>query len=125
MPVITIYGIHNEALTFSKLKKNIKNAISGQVEGIRPESVKIFLPFEMDGMHRSQQIVAFIDIFDRPQYTEEVRQAICEKVREKIIEFADEHLKCWQKIEVFIRVLQEDDGFAAAQRKDGQTAVKP
>jgi guanylate kinase len=125
MPVITIFGIHNEALTFSKLKKNIRGAIAQKVKVINPESVKVFLPLDMDGIHRSEEVAAFIDIFDRPQYTEEVRQELAEVTRDELVKFADDNLKHWAKIETFIRVLQEDDGFAAAIRNDDQTTLKP
>lgn len=128
MPVITIYGIPDKAGFIGPyLTDKLKQAVSEISElEIGPEHISVLYPRQHPDAEHESDIIAYVDIFDRPRRTDEVRQRLAEEVCGALAAFANNNRANTRAklIEVFIRPLQEEDGFSSAREKDGEISIE-
>jgi len=113
MLVIRVYGLPNRAFDLTQVVRDLKTAVS-EMKGLeqKPESINIFFPLDMYKARRGEEIVVYVeDYFMGPKCTEEVRKELAQLVARVLAEFAKAELKRPNRIEVFVKVLNPDDGY--------------
>jgi len=128
MPVITIYGIPEEASFLGPhLTDKLKQAASNIAElAIKPGYVTVLYPRQHHEVESESDIIAFVDIFDKPERTDEVRQRLAEAVRDTVMAYANNNSRCLRPevLEVFVRPIRREDGFASARHESGSLAAE-
>lgn len=120
MPVVTVYGVpqHVSSHTINtEFRPELKRAMAGVTElHIPTKNISVFVCKEntenSSPAIRQNDIVVFIDLFERPERTDELLNALCKAVVNKIQEFP---FSRGALIECFCRFINPMKGFWSSE----------
>gem|GEM_PF-4591102 len=131
MPLVLIYGIHSpDVPKIDGLARDIKKAVASVEElKITEKQVSVFFPRDMNGIPRSQEIIALVEgFYEKPERTANVRNKVATEITRALKCYANEYLEHCRFIEVILKTynpfggcvtieIPEEEREATAERK--------
>jgi len=121
MPVVTVYGVPRGVTCLEVdyvFRLQLKKAVAGIVElDILPEHVSVFFCKEDSNYATLQKdVVVFVDLFEKPQRTDEVLNRLCRVVVNTIKSFWFAEGE-YVIVECFVRLLNPQKGFWSSKNE--------